>query len=403
MSTHPPDVAHDRAAVRRGLQRLLDRLDLDQLARDIVVASARQIPGHARLSDDLRWGPVHEAVREVIEICRRAILGSTQPHPDDVRAIEESARQRAAEGMPLEDMLRAYRLGMRLSWRALRSSSLPGEEKLLVVAAEALLSFVDIATGAVTRAYLSERAVPVPELERIARQLLGALDEDRPLTAEEINAAEVHGLRAGGPYVPFAVALRPGSAGAYSRLAEELRTQGVLAVSEGTRSLGLCARPDALDDVCFGEGHLLVVGHVTGPGGIAPACRALRAALAAGMAEGRRGRAWLTDFAPEVFTAVAPELADALVDRVVGDLPQDLRATLEQLVEHGFDRGATADRLGIHRNTLRQRLTRIRDLSGVDLGTARGQVTAYLAIRRREQQPAAAVRTAHRPAPTPGR
>ncbi len=392
--------APEREVVDAGLRRLIDRLDPDQLAHQILVASARRIPGHARMSDDLRWGPVHAIVREVIEIFRRSVLESVQPHPDDLRAIEESARERAAEGMPLEDILGAYRLGMRLIWRAMRSGARPGEEALLLVAAEAMLSFVDHVAGVVTRAYLSERAVPVAERERNARQLLAALDEDRPLTVEQIDAAEAYGLRPGGPYVPFVVGLPVGPAGgaaaAHGTLAQQLRAQGVLAVSEGTRTLGLCSRPDDLDRADTGAGALVIVGHVTGPGGIAPACRALRAALAAGGASGRRGRAVLTDFAPDVFLAVAPELADALVERVAGALPDDLRATLDALVAAGFDRGTTADGLGIHRNTLRHRITRIRDASGVDLDTLPGQVTAYLAVRRRGQRERAGVRAARR-------
>jgi hypothetical protein len=338
-------------------------------------------------------------VLEVIGICRRCLLGSIRPTPDDMRLIEESTRQRAAEGLALEDILRAYRLGVRLSWRNLRTVADPGDEQLLMVAAEAMLTFVEVITGLVTRAYLNERSEPVAERERSVRQLLTALDEDGPLSAAQVDTAEAYGLRPGGPFLPFAVTVDGGSE-AHDALAERFRQHQVLAVSEGRRTLGLCVEADEVEGVLVDQGQdaLCIVGHPIGPGRITSADRALRAALTAGTGQGRRGTASITEFAPDVFLAVAPDLADALDDRVVGVLPADLRVTLEALVDNGFDRRATAAELGIHRNTLLHRTARISELTGADLSTLPGQVTAYLAIRRREQR----ARTSGRTGPSSG-
>lgn len=394
-------VVDDRDTVN-GLRRLLDRVDHDELAREILLACERQIDGLARMPDEIRWGPARATVLEVIGICRRCLLGSIRPTPDDMRLIEESTRERAAEGLALEDILRAYRLGVRLSWRNLRTVADPGDEALLIVAAEAMLTFVEVITGLVTRAYLNERSEPVAERERSVRHLLAALDEDGPLSAAQIDTAEAYGLRPGGPFLPFAVTV-DGGADAHDALAERFRQHRVLAVSEGRRTLGLCADAtvDEVERVLAIEGQstetLCIVGHPIGPGRIASADRALRAALTAGAGQGRRGMAAITEFAPDVFLAVAPDLADALDDRVVGMLPADLRVTLEALVDNGFDRRATAAELGIHRNTLLHRTARISELTGADLATLPGQVTAYLAIRRREQR----ARTSDRTGPPP--
>jgi hypothetical protein len=365
---------------------LLDRIDTDDLARQIVTAGERQIPAHARMADEVRWGPGLATVCHIIDIFRRSVLGSLRPHPDEIRAIEAAARQRAAMGMPLEDMLQAFRLGMRLSWRELRGVAQPGEEGLLVVMAEAMLTFTEVITGAIARAYLSERVAPVSEQEREARQLMVALDEDRVLTAEQVTTIELLGLHPGGPFVPFALWAPDGAAAAHSVAARRLRAEGVLAVTEGARVTGLCSDPARLDAP---SDAVLVVGYPVRPGGVGTASAALRAALEAARAGGRQGRCAVTDFAPDVFLAAAPDLADAVGDRVVAALSPDLRATLEMLVATGFDRGATAEALGIHRNSLRYRTARISAVAGIDLGTLPGQVTAYLAVRRQGLRAAA--------------
>ena len=76
-------------------------------------------------------------------------------------------------------------------------------------------------------------------------------------------------------------------------------------------------------------------------------------------------------------------------DRIVGaaaDLffRKGIRATgVDTLIEHDFERGSTAAALPVHRNTLRDRLRRIGDLTGVEFDTASGQAQAWLAYRAR--------------------
>jgi DNA-binding PucR family transcriptional regulator len=69
--------------------------------------------------------------------------------------------------------------------------------------------------------------------------------------------------------------------------------------------------------------------------------------------------------------------------RVYEPLGPELERTLEVLIEHEFERGATAAALPVHRNTLRDRLHRIGELTGVQFDTASGQALAWLASRAR--------------------
>lgn len=78
----------------------------------------------------------------------------------------------------------------------------------------------------------------------------------------------------------------------------------------------------------------------------------------------------------------SPELAGRIRARVYGPLETrepELARTLDALIEHGFERAATAAAIPVHRNTLRDRLGRITALTGVDLSSAEGCSLALLA------------------------
>jgi sugar diacid utilization regulator len=57
----------------------------------------------------------------------------------------------------------------------------------------------------------------------------------------------------------------------------------------------------------------------------------------------------------------------------------ELVRTLDMLVGHGFERAATAAALPVQRNTLRDRINRISEITGVDLDRADGRGLAWLA------------------------
>ena len=81
----------------------------------------------------------------------------------------------------------------------------------------------------------------------------------------------------------------------------------------------------------------------------------------------------------ELLLRRAPAIAARMSERVYGGLSDELMQTLDVLVEQGFDRGRTATALPAHRNTLRNRLDRIRDLTGVDVDEVDGQTLTRLA------------------------
>jgi sugar diacid utilization regulator len=81
------------------------------------------------------------------------------------------------------------------------------------------------------------------------------------------------------------------------------------------------------------------------------------------------------------------DAGDALAERYVGPLEDvangaELVATLRAWQEMGMRTEATAERLHIHANTLRYRLARYEELTGVDLAETEEVVGLWLALAR---------------------
>jgi PucR family transcriptional regulator, purine catabolism regulatory protein len=111
----------------------------------------------------------------------------------------------------------------------------------------------------------------------------------------------------------------------------------------------------------------------------------LRIAVDVAVGRGHTGEIHREDFFAEVLLRRAPRVAGQIKARVYGPLDEELARTLDLLVQNSFERGSTAAALPVHRNTLRDRIHRISEITGVDLNTAQGRGLAWLAwLERRD-------------------
>ena len=95
------------------------------------------------------------------------------------------------------------------------------------------------------------------------------------------------------------------------------------------------------------------------------------------------------DHLAELLLRRSPRLAARLRARVYDQLAAhdpELTRTLDALIEHDFDRGATAAALPVHRNTLTNRLNRIHAITGLDVDSADGRGLLWLAWLERRGQ-----------------
>jgi hypothetical protein len=352
------------------------------------------IDSYARLPEEVVLGQISEIVTGNVELFARTVLEGRDPLSSELEAFRSSARVRAAEGMQLEDLLHAYRVGGRLTWRTLAELAEPGERDGLLIGAELLMRYIDTASSAVAQAYLDARQHAVSEEERRLRDLLAALcGDDGPLMADNAQIAARLRIPVVDRYRPFGLTIPGGSAIRHGQMAAELRAQGILALTEGDRVSGLLAEGQ---EVRLPAGGLLAVESESARGMLKPSLERARLAIDLARRLGRTGELALHDLALELMLASSPEIAGHMADRVLAPLRTAtgqraaLEDTLSVFVEAEGDRRTAATLLHIHPNTLDYRLRRIEELSGVRLGSPRDLAMVVLALtqRRLRAQPA---------------
>ena len=221
------------------LAALVGRIDRDQLVETMLDTFRTEIPGYARLPEAVIRGQVREVVRQNIDLCLDWVAGAGAPEVARFDEFTTSAKNRATEGMPLEDLLRAYRIGATTAWRVLVAEATADEHDALTRAAELVMSYVDQVSGTVATAYLEERQHLVSEQERGLRDLLNALLGGDALDPGHHETAARLGLPVGDRFATFALAIPSGGARAHARVAARLRGVAALALTEGDRIVGL--------------------------------------------------------------------------------------------------------------------------------------------------------------------
>ena len=378
---------------RDTLAALVDRVDPGEVARRMVTAFRSEIGGYTRLPESVLAGQILDVSRRNVELFLRSITELRGPTEEELAPFRESARSRAEEGLPLEDLLHAYRLGGRLGWEALLEAARPDERPALLAAADLLMRYVDSVSAAVAQTYHDEHQHLVSEEERRQRALLEALIHPEREAPALRDLAERVGFPLADRYRPFAKTLPGAPTHAHSQLASALRVRGLLALTEGDRVTGLAAE-DA-DEALFADGRgLFTLGRPAARSELGSALDDMRLLLDLARRQGVTGPVDADAFVPELLLARSPDLAAHIAERVLQPLEayaerrsSGLLETLEAFLDCGLDRRRAAERLHIHPNTLDYRLRRITELTGLEPGRPRDLVLLELALTRRKLAP----------------
>lgn len=371
----------------------------DQLVRTI----AAEHPGYDGSTvpvDDLRRS-CHDNIVSALELLAIAVGADQPPPPESVLydAARATGHRRADQGLPLDEVLRSYRMGGRLIWEDLlgeaKTDARLDADDLRIVGTR-LWQVIDETSAQVARAYhATELRIVRADEQRRASLWEGLLSGRGGEPAFALEASRILDLRIDGPLAIAAVDHPDPGGAVVDSLAERLRAGGIPSTWQrrAESHVGFIQLADA---------------------DLAPTLEILRATpgIAVGVSSVVRGIA-RTDIAfrealttlrsiepdvpcvvsyderlPDALLLGSPEVAERLVTVWLGPVlalpaPEHsaLLDTLAVWVACGGSTTRTAERVPCHRNTVLNRIRRVVDLTGLPLGDQAPPMELALALR----------------------
>ncbi|GAA2346914.1 helix-turn-helix domain-containing protein [Saccharopolyspora halophila] len=338
------------------------------------------------------WEGCRQYLERVLQVLDGEVEGSDR---DDVAG--KIGRRRAEQGVPLEAMLRTFRLGGRVVWEALvdRAHHDGADPDALLGVATSVWTVIDTLSSALSTSYRNA------ELERLRRddQRRHALVEDllagraRDTAFAQRTAKELD-LPTGGAYLVVVAEMIDDSGFALRGQADALGAMHFRSVWQvrADSLVGLVALEqhhaeqavDALRPLA--RGRVAVSPKVRGLAEVGLAHQLALTTLGTS-AHGSAELVTLEERFPEALLVQSPDLAQRLLDSQLGpvlELPVKERdmllETLAAWLEENCSTANAAVRLHCHRNTVLNRLHRITSLIGQPLHGRTAYVSLSLAL-----------------------
>jgi hypothetical protein len=365
--------------------------ELPAATEEILATIAREVPEYARPLEGgfgvaIRTG-VSEALRQFVALIRDPDAGREAGRDVYVGL----GRGEFREGRTLDALQSAYRVGARVAWRrvsaAARRSGADAEQ--LGLLAEAIFAYIDELSADSVEGYAQAQREQEGERQRRRRELLALLLRDPSAEEPELRAAaQAAGWRLPRSAAPLAVAQ-----GGLARVARRLSVDALVGSVDGVGCalVSGAAGPSraaelerATESVTAAIGPSVPRGELRSSWGLAKA--ALRAAEAGAIdgASPIRAEEHLADLLLLESGGLAERLAQSRL-APLAELTDSARRRMEEtalaFVQHGGNAAAMARALHLHPQTIRYRLTRLRELFGDGLDDPDARFELELALR----------------------
>jgi hypothetical protein len=349
----------------------------DDLLRSVVAG----VRATVREVGSLASADIAGHTRALLVAATRAIAARRGPTEAELAFVAELGVARARQGVPVDAVLGAIHVAERAIWaRAREAAAQDGVPAELLLDAREL--YDDWSEAVRARLISAHRATEVDRgLDAAHRDaaLLRRLLEGG--SAAALAAAEAGLPTGGGLWVTVSRALSggPGTAG---ERAAGVRGPALVALLEGV-VVGVVTRAPA---GCAAAGAVGVAGPVE-PEELGAARRLATTALAAAESVGRTGSVHVTDVPALAAMADRADLAAVLVERhrpalaALGASAEGVAAAVSTWLTADRDVTAAAAALFVHPNTVRNRVQRFGEVTGIDPHTTFGGVDAWWLCR----------------------
>jgi PucR-like helix-turn-helix protein len=365
--------------------------ELDAVTDEILDTIAREVPDYARplegsFGEGVRTG-VTEALRQFVELIRSPSGARGRGREVYVSLGRGELRQ----GRTLDALQSAYRVGARVAWRRMAEAARRAEidPELLSLLAESIFAYIEELSADSVEGYAEARSQLEDERRRRRRELVAMLLRDPPADAADLRATAA----AADWRIPRAAAAVACSQGELDELTRRLPPETLSAPVDGLGCI-VIADPDgpgrrAQIERALRTGAQGPTTPLSGLAGSWSLARAARRATEAGVL-GRAGLVRVDEALPALLLFENRELIERIAARRLApfdELSPKARRRMEQTtlayVQHQGNAAAMARALGLHAQTARYRLGRLRELLGDELHDPDARFELELSLRAR--------------------
>jgi|SRR6266542_360049 len=375
-----------QGAARPGRRRLIAQLSAESelLSTRIWQRIRAEIPLYAQRDPDELLPAIHTNVRDIL----LPLDEGREFTERELAAFRSYGETRARQGIPTEEMLRAWRLSIREVFDAMITAGRQRRvsDSTLLELTRDLLSATDAATLAFTQGHhRAELELARQEQHRRADFVRGILFATLG-PAQILHQAHRYGLDPDRDYHPIrAQPTRAMPMEAIERLLDlafdSSRPRGMVALVDGDVAGFLDHPPQGKPRAAIG------VGPPARLDGLEPSFRRATRAMATAAAFGMTGVYDLGSLGllPAVLadTDVAEELTRRYIAPLAtGEAMRPILETVRRYLTLGMRADLTAEHMSVHHNTVRYRLRRYQELTGVDLRDPSRALEAWWALQR---------------------
>lgn len=368
----------------------LIRPHVPALSDEVIAAIRERVPAYRRPLSGRFGAGIRRGVEEALGRFVDLIVDPGLDRSDSDAVYRNLGRGEHRDNRSLDALLAAYRIGARISWRRVAAIAIDAgvDRRTLALLAEAVFAYIDEISALSAEGYAAEQLATAGEAERRRRRLAslllaGDVDEHRLREA----------AREAGWDLPRRVAALAWAAPT-AAVRRRLPPATLVAESDETTGLALVGDPDAPGlrprlERALTDGYA-VLGPTVAPAEAARSAaraRAVQRLIGVGAVDAD-GLVEATDQLGKLVAHGDPEALDELAERRLAPLAAEtpasrarLAETLRAWLDHQGAIPRVAAELGVHPQTVRYRLARLRERFGAELDDPEARFELAIALR----------------------